>query len=80
LDHTRFIQGKDSDGDIFEMDLTVDTWLALGVEHVVFGYPDPGVIIDLFFAPDYPGILQVVHRTKIKKPPGWEVSWLGWFI
>src|ERR1043165_1053656 len=42
-----FLDGQDADGEVLEMDDTVDARLSVGSHHLVFTHADPGVVVNL---------------------------------
>lgn len=41
------IQRNDADGFVFEMDFAVDAGFSGWIDHLVFGYLDPGIVVFL---------------------------------
>ena len=62
-----FIQRNDTNGFVFEMDFTIDSWFSPGISYLVFGNANPFVVVLLIRRVGYPVFfIFYVQRSEVK--------------
>src|SRR5690349_1547249 len=63
-----FIERYSACGYILKMNLTINAFSTRRIDHIEFNDLYPGILIDLLFIKDRPGIVLFIHMSKIKNP------------